>query len=115
MRVAPGRAEERLNSVTGFPAPFGPTNPVTWPGWTMNVMPFRASLAPNRLRRPVTSMVASIPAPYERGSGWRVGRQSQLRYCRRLTVILIMYSNESQRTMVSLPSQVTMGMWQTGT
>jgi hypothetical protein len=35
----------------------------------MNVMPSRASLEPNRLRRPVTSMVASIPAPYEHGSG----------------------------------------------
>ena len=45
--------------VVDLPAPFGPTNPVTWPGCTVNVIPSRAIVGPNRLRSPVTSMVAS--------------------------------------------------------
>ncbi len=47
--------------VVDLPAPFGPTNPVTWPGWTVNVIPSRAMTGPNRLRRPLTSIVASMP------------------------------------------------------
>jgi hypothetical protein len=44
----------------GFPAPLGPTNPVTWPGWTVKDIPSRASVAPNRLRSPLTAMVAMV-------------------------------------------------------
>ena len=47
--------------VVDLPAPFGPTNPVTWPGATVKVIPSRARVGPNRLRSPVTSMVASMP------------------------------------------------------
>ncbi len=47
--------------VVDLPAPFGPTKPVTWPGWTAKVIPDRAFVEPNRLRRPATSMVASMP------------------------------------------------------
>ena len=45
--------------VVDLPAPFGPTKPVTWPGWTVKVMPSSASAVPYRLRSPVTSMVAT--------------------------------------------------------
>jgi len=43
--------------VVDLPAPFGPTNPVTSPGATVNVIPSRACVGPKRLRRPVTSIV----------------------------------------------------------
>ena len=46
--------------VVDLPAPFGPTKPVTWPGWTAKDMPSRASVGPNRLRSPATSIVASM-------------------------------------------------------
>ncbi len=46
--------------VVDLPAPFGPTKPVTWPGWTVNDMPSSASAGPNRLRSPLTSIVACI-------------------------------------------------------
>ena len=46
--------------VVDLPAPFGPTKPVTWPGSTVNVMPSSASVGPNRLRSPATSIVASM-------------------------------------------------------
>ena len=49
--------------VVDLPAPFGPTKPVTWPGWTVNDMPSRASAGPNRLRSPETSMVACMSLP----------------------------------------------------
>src|SRR5690242_16373385 len=45
--------------VVDFPAPFGPMNPVTCPGATLNDMPSSATVAPNRLRSPVTSIAAS--------------------------------------------------------
>ena len=48
--------------VVDFPAPFGPTKPVTWPAATVNVIPSSASVEPNRLRSPATSMVASLMA-----------------------------------------------------
>ena len=75
--------------VVDFPAPLGPTNPVTWPGWTVKVIPSRAMVVPKRLRSPATSIVASMPgrlrsrggpgrhagepslAPLARGSGSR--------------------------------------------
>src|SRR4029077_21202283 len=60
--------------VVDFPAPFGPTKPVTWPGWTVNVIPSRASVGPKRLRTPVTSMVASMPGRL--GNGSPVGRHA---------------------------------------
>ena len=47
--------------VVDLPAPLGPTNPVTWPGRTVNDIPSSATAGPNRLRRPLTSIVASIP------------------------------------------------------
>ena len=40
--------------VVDLPAPFGPTNPVTCPGRTVNDMPSSASTGPNRLRSPRT-------------------------------------------------------------
>ena len=46
--------------VVDLPAPFGPTNPVTCPGWTVNVIPSSATVGPNRLRSPLTSIVASL-------------------------------------------------------
>src|ERR1700722_2476656 len=55
--------------VVDLPAPFGPTKPVTWPGRTVNVIPSSACAAPNRLRSPATSMVASMldEARFRRG------------------------------------------------
>ena len=47
--------------VVDFPAPLGPTNPVTWPGWTVNDIPSSASVVPKLLRSPDTSIVASMP------------------------------------------------------
>src|SRR5229473_2071347 len=47
--------------VVDFPAPFGPTKPVTCPGPTVKDIPSRASVGPNRLRRPATSIIASMP------------------------------------------------------
>jgi hypothetical protein len=44
--------------VVDLPAPLGPTKPVTCPGVTVNVIASSASVAPNRLRSPATSMVA---------------------------------------------------------
>ncbi|MET8572296.1 hypothetical protein [Streptomyces sp. NPDC004783] len=49
--------------VVDFPAPFGPTKPVTRPGRTVNVIPFRASCGPKRLRKPMTSIVAFVLSP----------------------------------------------------
>src|SRR5260370_29454421 len=46
--------------VVDFPAPLGPMNPVTCPGATVNDMPSRASVGPNRLRSPLTPMVVSF-------------------------------------------------------
>src|SRR3984957_10120930 len=46
--------------VVDLPAPFGPTKPVTWPGWTVNDMPSSARVGPNRFRSPDTSIVACI-------------------------------------------------------
>ena len=43
-----------------FPAPFGPTNPVTCPGRTVNDIPSSATVRPNRFRSPVTSIVSSM-------------------------------------------------------
>ncbi len=43
-----------------FPAPLGPTKPVTCPGWTVNDIPSRAMVGPKRLRKPLTTMVASL-------------------------------------------------------
>src|ERR1700691_1055922 len=61
-----GASKPRMTRmVVDFPAPFGPTNPVTWPGLTVNDMPSRASADPNRFRSPDTSIVASIPATLE--------------------------------------------------
>src|SRR4051812_5546528 len=47
--------------VVDLPAPFGPTKPVTCPGRTVNDSPSRATVDPNRLRSPATSMLASMP------------------------------------------------------
>jgi len=46
--------------VNGLRKRFGPTKPVTWPGATVNDMPSSASVGPNRLRSPLTSIVACI-------------------------------------------------------
>ena len=47
--------------VVDFPAPLGPTNPVTCPGCTVKDNPSSAIADPKRFRRPLTSMLASIP------------------------------------------------------
>ncbi len=49
--------------VVDLPAPFGPTKPVTWPRWTAKVIPSSASAGPNRLRSPLTSIVACTSDP----------------------------------------------------
>ena len=38
--------------VVDLPAPFGPTKPVTWPGWTVNVMPSSATVRAEPLAQP---------------------------------------------------------------
>jgi len=35
-----------IRIVVDFPAPFGPTKPVTWPGRTLKVIPSRDCVAP---------------------------------------------------------------------
>ena len=50
--------------VVDLPAPFGPTKPVTWPGWTVNDMPSSARVGPNRFRSPDTSIVACISVSF---------------------------------------------------
>ncbi len=35
-----------MRIVVDLPAPFGPTNPVTFPGWTVNVRSSTATVAP---------------------------------------------------------------------
>ena len=64
--------------VVDLPAPFGPTKPVTWPGRTVNVIPSSACTAPNRLRSPATSMVASMldQARFRRDGGRHAGEPS---------------------------------------
>ena len=57
-RPRPGRGSPA--SWWTCPAPLGPTNPVTCRGGTVNDIPSRARVGPNRLRRPVTSIVASM-------------------------------------------------------
>jgi hypothetical protein len=57
--------------VVDLPAPFGPTKPVTWPGWTANDMPSSASVGPNHLRSPVTSIMACIMRSLV-GRGWNL-------------------------------------------
>src|SRR6266699_2917443 len=52
--------------VVDLPAPLGPTKPVTCPGWTQNVIPSSATVGPNLLRKPLTSIVASMPATVEK-------------------------------------------------
>jgi hypothetical protein len=42
--------------VVDLPAPFGPRKPVTFPGWTEKVRPSTASVEPNFLLRPSTSI-----------------------------------------------------------
>ena len=46
--------------VVDFPAPLGPTKPVTWPAGTLKVMPSRALVGPNLLCSPQTSMLCSV-------------------------------------------------------
>ena len=68
-----------------FPAPLGPTKPVTAPGQTVNDIPSKASAGPNRFRSPVTSIVASliwfVPKPVDAVSKVVVRH----RRCQRLT------------------------------
>src|SRR6266542_5698282 len=65
--------------VVDFPAPLGPTKPVTFPGVTVKDSPSRATVGPNRLRRPVTSMVAFIPGTLRERGGAVVTPGSHLR------------------------------------
>src|SRR5690606_19669206 len=65
--------------VVDLPAPFGPTKPVTRPGRTANVIPSSATFRPNRLRSPVTSIVAFMPRSL--GSAGVPGRHAAERSC----------------------------------
>src|ERR1700755_2895574 len=65
--------------VVDFPAPLGPTKPVTRPGPTVNDMPSRATVDPKRFRRPATSMVASMAARLGKREARVVPRGSDLR------------------------------------
>jgi len=56
--------------VVDLPAPFGPANPVTRPGTTVNVIPSSACVEPNRLRSPSISIVAFMRRTC-RGAGER--------------------------------------------
>src|SRR6516162_1846498 len=58
-----------IRIVVDFPAPLGPTKPVTRPGSTVNDTPSSATAGPNLLRRPVTSIVASMRMVISSGSG----------------------------------------------
>src|SRR5215472_18765792 len=57
--------------VVDFPAPLGPTKPVTCPGSTVNDIPSSATAGPNLLRKPLTSIVASMPGRLGSGGGER--------------------------------------------
>src|SRR5262245_25741790 len=58
--------------VVDLPAPFGPTKPVTCPGRTVKVIPSSATVEPNRLRRPLTSIEACMSGTVENtGPGGR--------------------------------------------
>ena len=81
-RVRPVQPEGR-RIVVDFPAPLGPTRPVTRPGATVNDSRSTAVMAPYRLVRPSASMVASMATTVEAGSQWRVTRPSHLRAPRR--------------------------------
>ena len=65
--------------VVDLPAPLGPTNPVTWPGRTVKDIPSSARVGPNRLRRPATSIVASMPGRL--GKRGRRSRHAAERSC----------------------------------
>src|ERR1700733_8422068 len=46
--------------VVDFPAPFGPRNPVTTPGFTTKLSPSTAALSPYRLVRPSISIICVL-------------------------------------------------------
>src|ERR1700722_14175381 len=46
--------------VVDFPAPFGPRNPVTTPGFTTKLSPSTATLSPYRLVRPSISIMCVL-------------------------------------------------------
>src|SRR5699024_2839436 len=48
-----------MRIVVDFPAPFGPRNPVTWPGWTAKEMSLTATLGPYFFVRPSASIMAT--------------------------------------------------------
>jgi hypothetical protein len=52
-----------IRSVVGFPDPFGPRNPVTVPGRTVNDSRPAATAGPYRLARPRTSIFESVSRP----------------------------------------------------
>src|SRR5581483_6599890 len=52
----------KVRSVVVLPAPFGPRNPHTSPGSTVNVRSSTAFTAPNRLVRWRTSIARAVPA-----------------------------------------------------
>ena len=60
-----------IRIVVDFPAPLGPTNPVTCPGRTVNDTPSSATVGPNRLRRPLTSIAVFMA---HRCRAWPVTR-----------------------------------------
>jgi hypothetical protein len=48
-------------NVVVLPAPFGPRKPVTRPGRTVKLSPSTAVTGPERLLRPLTSIMAGDP------------------------------------------------------
>src|SRR5579859_1281602 len=66
---ASGASRPRITRiVVDLPAPLGPTKPVTCPGATVNDMPSSATVGPNRLRSPLTSIVVSMSWLYGNGA-----------------------------------------------
>ena len=55
--------------VVVLPAPFGPRNPNVSPIFTAKLMPFTATLSPNRLVSPITSIASMAPAHHTFLSG----------------------------------------------
>src|SRR5688500_5033690 len=76
---ASGTSRPRIiRIVADLPAPLGPTKPVTWPGRTVNDRSSTATVEPYRLRRPLTSMVASMGGTLRAPRGRVVTRRSDL-------------------------------------
>src|SRR5579875_2455891 len=71
-RPAVGLSSPRIiRIVVVLPAPFGPRNPVTFPGSTRNDRLSTASVSPKRLVRPFASIIESHPSAWCRPAAAR--------------------------------------------